>query len=102
MKRLSKIESEVLLLICAGLLAAAQAPGHQIAPITHNHVSQTEQSNPDAEAEAELEKGTALTRQGSFVEAIPHLLAAGGRASNHYAVGFNLSLCYVATGQPKQ
>jgi tetratricopeptide (TPR) repeat protein len=56
----------------------------------------------DSQAEEELQKGTALTRAGSFAEAIPHLLAARGRASNDYAASFNLSLCYVATGQPTQ
>ncbi len=55
---------------------------------------------PDSQAEQELQKGTVLTRAGSFAEAIPHLLAARGRASNDYAASFNLSLCYVATGQP--
>ena len=53
----------------------------------------------DPQAEEELQKGTALTRAGSFAEAIPHLLAARGRVSNDYATSFNLSLCYVATGQ---
>src|SRR5204862_1571348 len=54
----------------------------------------------DSQPEKELQKGTALTRAGSFAEAIPHLLAAWGRVSNDYAASFNLSLCYVATGQP--
>ena len=57
---------------------------------------------PDSQAEEELQKGTSLTRTGSFAEAIPHLLAARGRASNDYAASFNLSLCLVATGQPRQ
>jgi tetratricopeptide (TPR) repeat protein len=57
---------------------------------------------PEAQAEEELQKGTALTRAGSFAEAIPHLLAARGRASNDYAASFNLSLCFVATGQAMQ
>jgi tetratricopeptide (TPR) repeat protein len=57
---------------------------------------------PDSQAEEELQKGTALTRAGSFAEAIPHLLAARGRAANDYAASFNLSLCFVATGQPTQ
>ena len=56
----------------------------------------------DAQAEEELQKGTALTRRGSFMEAIPHLLSARGRVSNEYAAGFNLALCYVGTGQSKQ
>lgn len=52
------------------------------------------------EAESELQTGTALTRKGSFREAIPHLLAARGVA-NEYAANFNLALCYVATGQSR-
>lgn len=56
----------------------------------------------DSPAEEELQKGTALTRAGSFAEAIPHLLAARERASSDYAASFNLSLCFVATGQPGQ
>jgi tetratricopeptide (TPR) repeat protein len=56
----------------------------------------------DSQAEEELQRGTALTRAGSFAEAIPHLLAARGRASSDYAASFNLSLCFVATGQPTQ
>ena len=59
-------------------------------------------STPNSQAEQELQKGTALTRAGSFAEAIPHLLAARGRASNDYAASFNLSLCYVASGQPSK
>lgn len=55
----------------------------------------------DAEAEAELQQGTALTSKGAFIEAIPHLLAARGKVRNEYAASFNLALCYVATGQPK-
>lgn len=56
----------------------------------------------DKQAEAELEKGTALSRSGKFAEAIPHLLAARGRMTNNYAANFNLSLCYVATGQSQR
>jgi tetratricopeptide (TPR) repeat protein len=59
-------------------------------------------SNADANAEAELQKGTALTRQGAFVEAIPHLLASRGKVANNYAAEFNLALCYVATGQSQR
>src|SRR5260370_22776956 len=56
----------------------------------------------DAQAEAEVSKGTDLTRRGLFSEAIPHLSAAQGRVANEYAADFNLALCYVATGQPDQ
>lgn len=54
-------------------------------------------AQPDAETELQL--GTALTRRGSFAEAIPHLLAARGRFANEYAASFNLALCYVGTRQ---
>lgn len=50
-------------------------------------------------AEAELQTGTALTRRGSFAEAIPHLLVARGQVANEYAASFNLALCYVGTRQ---
>jgi len=54
------------------------------------------------DAESELRQGTRLTSQGHFVDAIPHLLAARRRVTNEYAASFNLALCYVATGQPRQ
>jgi predicted Zn-dependent protease len=46
-------------------------------------------------AEAELQKGTALTRKGDFTAAIPHLLASRGKVSSAYAAGFNLAICYL-------
>jgi len=52
-------------------------------------------------AEIELQKGIALTRDGKFQEAIPHLLPAQGQVTSQLAAGFNLALCYVATGQYK-
>lgn len=55
-----------------------------------------------SDADAELKTGTALTRNGSFREAIPHLLAARGRVANEYMANFNLALCYVATSQFKE
>ena len=54
-----------------------------------------------SQPEQELQRGTALTSEGHFAEAIPHLLAAHGRVANEYAASFNLALCYVATGQPQ-
>jgi predicted Zn-dependent protease len=50
----------------------------------------------------ELRKGTALTRQGAFPDAIPHLLTARGHVANEYAASFNLALCYVGTRQFKK
>ena len=49
--------------------------------------------------ESELQAGIALTRQGRFSEAIPHLLAAQGRVANEYAANFDLALCYVGTSR---
>jgi predicted Zn-dependent protease len=54
------------------------------------------------QANDELQKGTALTRQGRFSEAIPHLLAAQQVLRNDYALEFNLSLCYVGAGDYKK
>jgi predicted Zn-dependent protease len=51
------------------------------------------------EADAELQTGTALTRKGSFRDAIPHLLAARKQVANEYPANFNLAICYVATSQ---
>lgn len=103
MRGLSGIERATLLLSLAGVLAHAQASGRQSSPVTQQLATQNEpHAQADAEAEAELQKGTDLTRRGQFSEAIPHLVAVRGRVSNDYAASFNLSLCYVATGHPKQ
>jgi tetratricopeptide (TPR) repeat protein len=51
------------------------------------------------QAESDLQLGIALTKRGSFAEAIRHFLAARGRVSDDYALDFNLALCYVGTGQ---
>jgi predicted Zn-dependent protease len=74
-----------------------QAPGTQSQPT----LPRERDSGPASEREAdtELQTGTTLTLKGSFREAIPHLLAARGRAANEYAANFNLALCYVATSQ---
>jgi tetratricopeptide (TPR) repeat protein len=66
--------------------------------------AQTRQVEPNrnAGAEAELQAGIALTRQGKFRDAIPHFLAAQGRVSNEFALDFDLALCYVATEQFKE
>ena len=56
-------------------------------------------SKGDSTAEAELQKGIALTRSGKFNEAIPHFLAAQGQVADASALSFNLALCYVGTGQ---
>lgn len=55
-----------------------------------------------AQADAEIQTAIALTRTGKFQEAIPHFLAARGTTKNPYAADFNLSLCYLGTGQYKK
>jgi tetratricopeptide (TPR) repeat protein len=72
--------------VCSVLVGLAQA-------------AQAQRSLDDSPAEADLQKGIALTRGGKFQEAIPHLLAARGQVRDGYAAGFNLALCYVATGR---
>lgn len=57
-----------------------------------------------ANPEAQLQTGIHLTRQGHFADAIPYLLAARGHvtATEEFAAGFDLSLCYVGTRQFKK
>jgi len=50
-------------------------------------------------AETDLQLGIALTRRGSFSEAIPHFLVSKGHVSDEYALEFNLALCYIGTGE---
>ncbi|HKV78433.1 MAG TPA: tetratricopeptide repeat protein [Candidatus Sulfotelmatobacter sp.] len=66
---------------------------------TDQNASSTSLQSERAHARDDLERGTALTRQGRFKEAISHLLAARGNVSNEYALEFNLSLCYVGLGE---
>ena len=73
-------------LVLAGIAAPAYAQQRQ-----------TNKSN--SAAEAELQKGIALTKSGKFSEAIPRFLAAQGQVRDAAALNFNLALCYVGTGQ---
>lgn len=94
------------LLLLSGSIVWAQtsmAPPHPPPP---QGSFATPGSNPwqasDPEAEQELEKGTTLTRNGQFREAIPHLVAAQRRVANEYAASMNLAICYIATAQPNR
>ena len=53
-------------------------------------------------AKAELQTGTNLTRQGSFKQAIPHLLAAQSGGSDTYATAVNLGICYLGLTRYKE
>jgi predicted Zn-dependent protease len=66
------------------------------------NASSTSPQSETAQARDELERGTALTRQGRFKDAIPHLLAARANVRNEYALEFNLSLCYIGLGGYKK
>lgn len=66
--------------------------------VSKNSVAQSS-TNEDPQAEHDLQLGIALTRRGSFAEAIPHFLAARGRVPDEYALEFNLALCYVGSGE---
>ena len=56
-------------------------------------------SNETTQAKEELQRGTALTRRGRFKEAIPYLMAARAILPNVLGLEFNLSLCYLGTGE---
>ena len=81
-----------LTLVSAGASAIAYA-ARAATPRATGESGQT----VSAKAEAELQAGIALTRNGKFAEAIPHFLAARGHVANEYAAEFNLALCYVGT-----
>jgi tetratricopeptide (TPR) repeat protein len=99
------VVSTLLSCSCGYLTAQVPIPGKpQInsSPTSDRQAESGSDPRFAPDAEEELEKGTALTRRGSFSEAIPHLLAARGRVSNEYAANFNLALCYIGTSQLKE
>lgn len=93
----------VIVLAIGSSSYAQTAPGRPQIPASQSQASQSADRDPAlySQQEEELQKGTALTRRGSFADAIPHLLAARGPVSNEYALNFNLALCYVGTRQFK-
>jgi tetratricopeptide (TPR) repeat protein len=102
---MAKSLAVLLVLVCLCVdTQTSMAQGHPSTDPAGMSQSQTDdrESVLNPSAEAELQKGTALTRQGAFVEAIPHLLASRGRVANNYAANFNLALCYVATRQSQR
>lgn len=89
----------VLCLLCQAQTSSQQPTGS--GPDRASQPTFPSQSQ-GTQAREELEKGTALTRQGRFSEAIPHLLDAEQTIRNEYALEFNLSLCYVGIGDYKK
>src|SRR5436309_1899717 len=63
--------------LCIGIQAQT-APVRQQSSVNSNQPTATQDkvSSAEFQAEAEFQTGTALTRRGSFHEAIPHLLVA--------------------------
>jgi tetratricopeptide (TPR) repeat protein len=97
----------VVALLC--LLSRAQTSAQKLpgsAPERAGQPSYPNESSPfqpeRTNAREELQKGTALTRQGRFKEAIPHLLSARQALRNDYALEFNLGLCYVGANDYKE
>jgi tetratricopeptide (TPR) repeat protein len=91
----------VAILLFAIMSLAQANPARPQLPSMQNQAApaQFERGLEYEQANAELKKGTVLTRQGSFADAIPHLLAARGHGANQYAASFNLALCYVGIRQ---
>jgi predicted Zn-dependent protease len=92
----------VVVLAIGSSVRAQTASGRPQIPAGQSQASQSGDRDSTLNSQQEeLRKGTALTRRGSFADAIPHLLAARGQVSNEYGVNFNLALCYVGTRQFK-
>jgi tetratricopeptide (TPR) repeat protein len=97
----STLYASVLILLVTASASFAAGQASDRSRVQERDASSNAASATQPEAESELEKGTALTRIGSFSAAIPHLLAARGKVANNYAASFNLALCYVATDRGK-
>ncbi|HET8636081.1 MAG TPA: hypothetical protein VFL96_04445, partial [Acidobacteriaceae bacterium] len=95
-----------LAVVCCLLATVASAQvSLQRSPRSSFPSSPPSDSPPSAtapDAASELRTGTDLTRQGLLEKAIPHLLAAKREGLAPYAVGVNLGICYLGTGDYKQ
>lgn len=95
----------LLCALCGGQTSAQKLPASESDRTSLPSYSGESSSPFQAEgvrAKDQLQKGTTLTRQGKFSDAIPHLLAAQQALRNEYALEFNLSLCYVGLGDYKK
>jgi len=108
MKIIRTKSSRVVLLaiLVSSVVCPGQVPSPRSVPgtdrtdrRTDEYQASTSASSETAQAKDEQQRGTALTRQGRFKEAIPHLLAAREGITNPYAPEFNLSLCYLGIGE---
>jgi tetratricopeptide (TPR) repeat protein len=87
--------------VFAGLVAIAQTASRQSTTQTTT-ASAVDDTTAEADARAELQTGTELTRRGSLREAIPYLLAAQKAGADPYATAVNLGICYVGTNSYQQ
>jgi len=74
--------------------------GRPASPSTQANSTSSDEAG-SLQAKDELRQGTALTRQGRFSEAIPHLLMAQRDLKDEYALAFNLALCYLGVADYK-
>lgn len=95
------LAASLCLILCPRLFAQRQSiPGSGVSNSQPDQsASLASDDTESAQAEQEMQRGTVLTRQGRFKDAIPHLLAAQGHITNDYALNFNLALCYVGIGE---
>lgn len=103
-----RLSTAVLVSVAALLVAyavparATQNPptqNRQLAPVPPRKNVNPPQSAEATDAQAKLRTGSELTRQGYLKEAIPDLLVAQRAGLAPYAVGVNLGICYLGTGQ---
>ncbi len=96
------------LCLCAASQAKAQNRGtrQEGASTNPTPTGLTPTNNPgpgnvSRDPQAALQTGIRLTRQGRFIDAIPYLLIAqrNGAQREEFAANFDLSLCYVGSGQ---
>ena len=93
-------------LFCVAVTAAPFAPAELPSPqrIPQSPaVAQPKEQTPGAlDAQREFKAGADLTRRGRLQQAISHLVAAERGGIDPYAVGLDLGICYVGTGQYKE
>jgi len=99
-----RLSAGLFLIIALPVMCFGQSPSQrQSVPETDRGGQSNESvgapSNETTQAKEELQRGTALTRRGRFKEAIPYLMAARAILPNVLGLEFNLSLCYLGTGE---
>ena len=86
-------------LLLAGAVPAWSSQKPQLSRSVPLSTPNAQHASSATDAQAELQTGSQLTRQGYLEQAIPHLLAAKHAGLDPYAVGVNLGICYLGTEQ---